>query len=290
MPEQILETHIGSAYARQVAQTVVAQYQSIRDAERDVENAQIEALHARYEWGRALVNGVKQLGEGTPASDLIAEVAKQVDKSDSYLWHHKSFAEAVASEYPGHEPPVGGYVAECHDLDRPLTWRAAIQWMSTSTEEEASEDETDVQRQKEKVERLREKLDGAVSDLEKKASSREAESVATVAKQELEDTEARLERLPDSTSGRREDERYLKYVREQACIGCGVMEGTCDPHHLDRGGTGTKGSDRLTVPLCRGCHDQLHSIPEEEFWGALNPWKEAAYLQDQYIEALTKTE
>ena len=287
MPDQILETHIGSAYARQVAQTVVAQYQSIRDAQRDVEDAQTQALHARYEWGRALVNAVKQLGEGTPASDLIAEVAKQIDKSDSYLWHHKSFAEAVASEFP--ERDIAGYVAECHEMDRPLTWRAAIEWMSTSTEEEASEDETEVQRKKKKVERLREKLDGAVSDLEKEASSREAESVATVAKQELEDTEARLGRLPDS-SGRGEDERYLEYVRKQACVGCGVMEGTCDPHHLDRGGTGTKGSDRLTVPLCRGCHDELHSMAEEKFWGDLNPWKEAAYLQDEYIEALTKTE
>ena len=290
MPKQIVETHIESGHAREVAQTVVAEYQSIRDAERDVEDAQIKALYARYEWGRALVNAVKQLGDDTPASDLIAEVAKRIDKSESYLWHHKSFAEALAGEYPGFEPPVAGYVARCHDLDRRLTWRSAIRWMSTSTEEETSEDETDVQRGKEKVQRLREKLDEAVSDLEKTASGREAESVATVAKQELEDTEARLKRLPDSPPDRREDERYLRYVRKQPCVGCGVMEGTRDPHHLDRGGTGTKGSDRLTVPLCRECHDDLHSIPEEEFWGERNPWKEAAYLQDGYIEALTKTE
>lgn len=55
------------------------------------------------------------------------------------------------------------------------------------------------------------------------------------------------------------DEAYLDEIRASTCC-VDWRHGGAEPHHLDRGGTGTKGSDLLTVPLCRSCHDELHVL------------------------------
>ncbi|WP_321206130.1 DUF968 domain-containing protein [Limnobaculum sp. M2-1] len=57
-----------------------------------------------------------------------------------------------------------------------------------------------------------------------------------------------------------ECEKYTKWVKTQACSGCGA--GADDPHHIighGQGGMGTKAHDLFVIPLCRRCHDALHA-------------------------------
>jgi hypothetical protein len=68
-------------------------------------------------------------------------------------------------------------------------------------------------------------------------------------------------------------EKYLDFVREQDCVHCGKpahIDGI-DAHHINgqRIGKayGDKISDCFCIPLCRGCHNQVHankSIVEQQ--------------------------
>ncbi len=53
---------------------------------------------------------------------------------------------------------------------------------------------------------------------------------------------------------------YLDWVKSLECCGCGAPAD--DAHHIIDsgfgGGMGTKPSDFQTIPLCRGCHTNLH--------------------------------
>lgn len=56
-----------------------------------------------------------------------------------------------------------------------------------------------------------------------------------------------------------ECEKYTRWVKTQACSGCG--QPADDPHHIinhGMGGMGTKVHDLFVIPLCRRCHDELH--------------------------------
>lgn len=60
------------------------------------------------------------------------------------------------------------------------------------------------------------------------------------------------------------NESYLTFIRSLACHLCGWQSswGNCDPHHVGDG-VGTKRSrDDLVVPLCRQCHERVHSNPK----------------------------
>jgi hypothetical protein len=56
---------------------------------------------------------------------------------------------------------------------------------------------------------------------------------------------------------------YLAFIRSRVCWFC--FSGATEPHHSIRhfrgigsGGVGVKGSDYLTIPLCRPCHERIH--------------------------------
>ena len=63
---------------------------------------------------------------------------------------------------------------------------------------------------------------------------------------------------------------YLSYVSSLECCGCGVQAD--EAHHIISaglgGGMGTKASDLLVMPVCRGCHDALHK--DVKAWEATN--------------------
>lgn len=57
-----------------------------------------------------------------------------------------------------------------------------------------------------------------------------------------------------------ECEKYTKWVKTQNCCCC--EKPADDPHHIighNMGGMGTKAHDLFTIPLCRGCHNELHA-------------------------------
>ena len=54
--------------------------------------------------------------------------------------------------------------------------------------------------------------------------------------------------------------KYLDWVKTLDCYFCGKPAD--DPHHITGtklGGTGTKISDHMVIPLCRHCHVELHA-------------------------------
>lgn len=55
---------------------------------------------------------------------------------------------------------------------------------------------------------------------------------------------------------------HLAYIRSLPCVlhdhPSHTYDGPVDPHHLIS--RNLTADDRLTVPLCRGCHDRLHMI------------------------------
>lgn len=58
--------------------------------------------------------------------------------------------------------------------------------------------------------------------------------------------------------------KYLAWVRSQDCARC--MAPADDSHHLchvgNMGGMGTKAMDLFVMPLCRGCHTEMHNNPD----------------------------
>lgn len=61
---------------------------------------------------------------------------------------------------------------------------------------------------------------------------------------------------------------FLQFVRNLSCLISGRRSGDNEevvPHHLETGGTGTKGSDLWTVPLLHRYHQELHAIGRTAF-------------------------
>jgi hypothetical protein len=65
--------------------------------------------------------------------------------------------------------------------------------------------------------------------------------------------------------------KYLNWVKELDCCMCGAPAD--DPHHVkgigNFSGMGMKAPDYLSMPLCRGCHNQIHNDPD--LWA--NQWE-----------------
>ncbi len=65
--------------------------------------------------------------------------------------------------------------------------------------------------------------------------------------------------------------QHLAFVRQLPCVACG-MRGYSEAAHVRTGtdgGTGTKPSDRYSLPLCAVCHAWQHTIGELTFWAEL---------------------
>jgi len=302
MSTQTITTHLSDQRAAQMAQTVVSQFQDVRDASASVEDAQVQSLYARYDWGRSLCNAITDLEE-TTQTDFCKEVATRLDKSESYVQHHVRFARACSEEFPGFDPPVAGYVAHVHDDDGQLTWSAAIRWMSTSTDQETDKDSEDAHHKMKEVERKIDQLDEAADELAEQYINRgntldeearqAVEGVLTKAQEALEDERHRIEELPVPDEERVECEPYRRWVADHACCNCGVMDDTVVMHHpehvyADKGGHATKIPDFLGVPLCFECHGEAEG-PEKRFWeeSQANPYEVAARLQAEWNSKLT---
>ena len=57
----------------------------------------------------------------------------------------------------------------------------------------------------------------------------------------------------------REDPAYLEWLREQPCCACGKW-GWSTPHHKTGAGMGKRAHDHEAMPLCVGCHKDLHEF------------------------------
>ena len=277
-----------------LVRSIAAKYEEVRDQHEVICDEQEKGLYRRYELGKTVHNAVHRADATQDA--LLADVAQQTDRSQGYYIQHRLFAEACAEAFPSYDPPVAGYIADALDQDRAFTWSAARRWSSSGAEAESAAESEGVKSLVHEVEQGIEALETDLQALEEEMDEatvsedlrREAEGVQTVAVQTLSDLKSRLQRLPDHE--RRTDPTYLEWIRRQPCC---VAPGSTDviAHHLDRGGTATKGSDRFAVPLDADLHNDLHNAESERAWWerhGVNPWKVAADLMDDYIEAITE--
>lgn len=77
----------------------------------------------------------------------------------------------------------------------------------------------------------------------------------------------------DIKPGRERDEEHLRFVRSMRCCMCGSAPPS-DPHHVEAGGTGTKGSDYYAIPVCRECHERCEGFVID----AAEQWRAAAHV------------
>jgi len=175
---------------------------------------------------------------------------------------------------------VAGYIADCLDTDRSLAWRSAVSWMSDGESED--DVRADVERKRQAVERLIEKLEGAANDLGAaylqdddhlgEEERRAVEGALTRASQALEDNAHLTETLEDEAPERIECEPYRRWLAKSGvCDACGVMDDTIVAHHPEhvypsRGGTATKINDFLCVRLCHDCHQEVEEADEQAWW------------------------
>lgn len=279
MPTQEITTQVSSAHAKQLVADVVSAFQAVRDAQSAVQDAQEDALFARYEWGREVHNALDSAEKG----DAVAEeVGRRIDRSPAWVRQHARFANAVTEAFPGYDPPVAGYLADCLDTDRSLAWRSAVSWMSSGGNESEDDVRADVERKRQDVERLLEKLDEASNELGAayledddhldKEGRRAVQGVLTRAKQALEDNAHLTDTLEDEAPERVECEAYRRWLAKSGvCDACGVMDETIVAHHPehvypDQGGTATKINDFLCVRLCHDCHQEVEAADEQGWW------------------------
>jgi len=275
MPTQEITTQVSSAHAKQLVASVVSAFQSVRDAQSDVQDAQEEAIYARYKWGREVYDALEQAKKGDSVAE---EIGRRIDRSAAWTRQHARFANAVTDAFPGYDPPVAGYIADCLDNDRSLAWRSAVSWMSESGRgDEEDQAATDLERMRRDVERKLEALeetaeeaaeavldDGDTMDAEERKAM---EGVLTRAQQAIEDNRHLADTLEVEAKERTECEPYLRFVKDHACCLCGVDDDTVVPHHPNEaypqgGGTGTKVSDFKAVPACFDCHQDLEETPD----------------------------
>lgn len=102
---------------------------------------------------------------------------------------------------------------------------------------------------------------------------------------------------PKADRGRERDNGFLAYLRRQPCEArsLGGCTGPIDPAHIrfndgperQNPGGARKNHDRHANPLCRGHHDQQHSMNERAFWSLLgkDAYETAAAHYAAYSEA-----
>lgn len=88
------------------------------------------------------------------------------------------------------------------------------------------------------------------------------------------DPESPTQYLRLHKSQRAEMPEYTHWVKTQKCMTCGNQAD--DPHHIighGLGGMGSKADDLFVIPLCRGCHNELHAgVKEFEEKHGSQPW------------------
>lgn len=69
----------------------------------------------------------------------------------------------------------------------------------------------------------------------------------------------------------KQDRKLLDLARDQACVACGVQDGTIvaahyfgPRRHSYRGGMGTKGHPLIHAHLCMKCHDEQDRLSRDK--------------------------
>lgn len=89
---------------------------------------------------------------------------------------------------------------------------------------------------------------------------------------------------------RTKDPKYLRRIREEPCLACGLHHHSI-AHHVQfaegQKAMAMKVSDRWVVPLCTPCHMDLHSHDERLWWDlrGINPLNYCERMYGDYKKA-----
>lgn len=187
-------------------------------------------------------------------------------------------------QFKGSETRLLAWMEEVEEEKGTVTWSYCRNFAQKALPESPENAEKKLRREIRKLEIAVEGVEYRAIDLEREVMryngqlKDEGLGVIAKAREVASDTRHLPHRLLLEKPARLENPAYLAYIRSQDCLACRAPA-PCQPHHLDRGGMGTKGPDAFTVPLCGPCHGKLHDVPEWEFWDKVvgtNPWKAVA--------------
>ena len=92
--------------------------------------------------------------------------------------------------------------------------------------------------------------------------------------------------LPDPKIKNYRNPRYREFIRSKPCLICGSRSQVTWHHEAFKlKGTGMKGPDIWTVPLCDECHKSRNRLGFDSFWEAanLNPMYEIMKLNNEFF-------
>jgi hypothetical protein len=242
----------------------------LEEAESEFRKHQNEIMLLRWRQGLIAYATPKKYGEST--MDKLAE-ATGVHKNTLYdaanVVEEFLFSRELYEEWL--EEGEGGtrYWSEALDMIRKET--------DSTTDPTGDEEEfidrvlDDIEELAHKIEQVNEMIDDLGDDVDEE-KRREVEGLSKRAVAEarrfMKSEFYRNGEVTDAGQPIPRSEQYMDFIRDCPCA---ISEKPgADPHHVEQGGVGTKGSDFSAVPLHRKLHDELEDMPDEDFEAKYN--------------------
>lgn len=221
----------------------------------DIKAKGYDLVVLRWRWGVELANVKTRYGDS-----FIRSLAEDTNWYKSSLYDYRALGKAFDTE-----EDLKAYWDQCErrgikmNLTKLLRGVTAASTQRPDLHGGKAQVVDDLMREVEtlgiKLEKLREFTDAPELSLDKK---REILGVLQKAEEVMSEPS---QKSFQTTIGQSED--YLDYIRSLPCRICDFNP--VDPHHVETGGVGMKGSDFTAIPLCRKHHDELHSGGKETF-------------------------
>lgn len=263
-------------------------YRQLENLERDTRRIAREQMKnhvnlVRTRWRQGQVCAeVRALAAEKGVTLTFREIGAKSDVHYSTLQQCEAFYQKVSSI-----DALNRLFTEWTETERNITWGMVRNWVRKRLPTEEEDAQKKLAKLQRDLERKAERIQHDAEDLLNEARDWEPEMIDEAIGTALHAVEVAAQALQSVsmvTLQKPERERsntYLSYIRSRACCVCG--EHPAEPHHIDRGGVGTKGSDYHTIPVCRSCHDEIHTVGQKTYWQDYSPWEIAATCLSTYI-------
>jgi len=248
----------------------------VREDSAHVQYMVVNLIIGHFLYGMTTTQAVEQLQTDHKITDIYSLCALSAGMSESsirdccrfYEAHNRSFTRLMM------------WIQERTSDGRHVSWRYCLNWLANRGVREArtqEERQDAIQHRVQKLEGRIMRADAEIDELlEEVKGTEDFDTVLGLSEASKQTIQSLIVTNRDATLDkpvRIRDEQFLDMVRRLPCVIClakPVEGGANHPHHLNRGGTGTKGPDIHTVALCPEHHHELHTIPEDEFWQKYN--------------------
>lgn len=264
----------------------ISQLRTLRKKELDFITKEREAKRQqamiRMKMGRA-VNRIQQGAEyGSSALHTAAsEVGVSYSTLAEYARYYRFYGEMAAFRK---------WIAKQEEKDRDITWTLVREYVRRHNDTDSDEaDQEKFEQRKRSVERKAQETYDEAHDLLEEAKERkdeEAVEMAAHALQSAQDSVSQVAGLILPKRVRVEDPYYIEWVKANyRCVVSGKTV-KLEFHHLETGGTATKGSDYFGVPIHQSYHvPDLHGTDLKSFERKhdVNLYREALRIFQDYV-------